>query len=1695
MKKAISWLMVFCITICLLPQTVLFSYATVYTGSCSSTGKVVWSFDTSSGELRISGNGSMSSYEDDDNNRAPWYTYRNQIKKIIIENGVTSIGSKAFAYVKATSISIPKTITSIGNNAFVFCNSLTAVYIDDLTAWCSIDYDYPYASLWETGHRLFLNGQQVVRLDIPKSVRSINSRAFSNCIGIKYIVFPDTITSIGIMSFYRCTDLKCILLPSSVTSIGYSAFKECNNLSDLTILNNNCTIDDYNYTLGVPSKTTIFGKNGSTAYNYANKYNYKFSMTNDAFDPVMVFFDLNGGSGNFPTQLVQKGGYVSCPSTTPTKAGYSFDGWYSNYSLTENDSLKFGRLPWFNYFNNYSGYPVSNNLTLYAKWKAKSQFTYGVDTYNFENSDIDFFGFWTSLSEKNYHHLADEYFDILASNLSDEKRTWLNEQINGTPTEPVEWQGSCFGMSAVLCLSFAERMDISFFQSDATNLYDLDAPKNSDVIFNLLEFYQFVQTFQGVADDYDETNETPNNKAVIDSLKESDYPVSIGIQFRDVYKHSFSTELSKYSHHRVVGYAYTESDNEYLVSIWDPNDKNDPNTLHISKDYTTSYFENNYDYTDGDHSRFSFIKSTISIESGIFDYFNLQSELQERGFDNGYDALRHLGRLKTINDDDEANVITVNYDSFTIASSNGANATVSYGVKTDGTLDISDAIPQNYLDQPLCYQFKVPLLTGEDYYLITPIEMDDIITGEPLEKYTTVVMNSNNDTGYYSRVSLDGSGTVRFFADGSIQTSMAEAKSHDITISRNGMETPWYRVYINGNTAGITVAATDKTVSVAAVDDTCLDFYVADDVNFSQLPNVPVSHDGVFLLEDPDHAGNAIILRNNQVINQVELGNTVIFYTLGGSLVDAQKDIPNGSCAVPPEDPTRTGFLFSGWYTNVNYEEINRWDFDTPITDNTRLYAKWRIDPDYTHTVTFRSDDKDDIIYVLVRGESLPEADIPGTSAPGDACYVKWSVDDFSSINEDLLITEVFVSHDYLDTIVAPTCTERGYTTHSCSVCGHTYVNTYVNALGHSYVEGVCQVCGDQVEQYSVTYIVPDTVEAPENTAIWGNEKVTLPILAPPEGFIFVGWAEEYISPTDTVPSVQKGGKTLSLTENKTYYAVFLYIDRTSTTGSGNYFKVLEEPDSWEGNYLIVCEDTGYLFDSSNASATTGYGVETVIESDPNSDAKWVSAEEGDQYYFSIAPIFDESNLPLGYTIKGTSGYYIYRNTATSTAYRKTKDLEIAAQYPFSISMNGITDTINGSRILMSYNSTNRFRFNYRYSAGYSEVFLYKKDGNIGEYYYTSDLALCGMIGHAYVTNTIAATQTDQGYDEHICSRCGDSYRDNYVDALGIAKDDSLKIKNASISLKSDISINFYVADSVLGSWSDPYIVFTKALYNSNGDITGYETETVTEFTQKVATDGTPCHVFRFAGIDSVEMGSAVTATIYATKNADGLIYEGKTVNYSVLTYATNQLRKTTDSKLRTLLVDLLNYGAAAQTYWNYNTANLANANLTAEQQGYATTENPELTNYRELIKNDGATVSFKTCSLSLEEKVTINYYLNLANYTGEVGDLELHISYVDTDEEEKTVVIDSSEFEYKLHTDGNYYYVVNFSGLNAIQMRTICTAEVFNKDSGERISNTVIYSIESYAQSKSSAADANLVNLVTAMMKYGDATQSYFMN
>ena len=81
-------------------------------------------------------------------------------------------------------------------------------------------------------------------------------------------------------------------------------------------------------------------------------------------------------------------------------------------------------------------------------------------------------------------------------------------------------------------------------------------------------------------------------------------------------------------------------------------------------------------------------------------------------------------------------------------------------------------------------------------------------------------------------------------------------------------------------------------------------------------------------------------------------------------------------------------------------------------------------------------------------------------------------------------------THKYVETVTKPTCTEKGCTTYTCSICGDSYKGSYTDALGHSYVGGVCTRCGAKDPNYkpAVSFIDVPSDAFYANAVKWAVE-------------------------------------------------------------------------------------------------------------------------------------------------------------------------------------------------------------------------------------------------------------------------------------------------------------------------------------------------------------------------------------------------------------------------------------------------------------------------------------------------------------------------------------------------------------------------------------------------------------------------------
>ena len=193
------------------------------------------------------------------------------LTSITIPNSVTSIGDYTFECCSGlTSVTIGNSVTSIGRDAFYGCSGLTAVHITNIDAWCRIEfYDNDTSNPLSKAHHLYLNGEEVKDLIIPRSVRSIGHYAFSGCSGLTSVIIPYRVTDIGICAFYGCSGLTAVTIDNSVTSIGSGAFSGCSGLTSVTIPNSVKSIDSHAFN-GCSGLTSVTIPNSVTSIdNYA----------------------------------------------------------------------------------------------------------------------------------------------------------------------------------------------------------------------------------------------------------------------------------------------------------------------------------------------------------------------------------------------------------------------------------------------------------------------------------------------------------------------------------------------------------------------------------------------------------------------------------------------------------------------------------------------------------------------------------------------------------------------------------------------------------------------------------------------------------------------------------------------------------------------------------------------------------------------------------------------------------------------------------------------------------------------------------------------------------------------------------------------------------------------------------------------------------------------------------------------------------------------------------------------------------------------------------------------------------------------------------------------------------------------------------------------------------------------------------
>ncbi len=246
--RLLSAVLAICMLLTIAPIT---AFASTGSGTCGDWGdNISWELDES-GTLTLTGSGAMRDYSYSSgggDDVSPWreFEMENDIKKIVVGDGITSIGSYAFYNCgEVTEVSLPAGFKKIGYAAFDSCGKLKNINLPDGLETID-DYAFSLCSALESivipdsvtdlGGSVFFNCYNLVSANIPAGITELKMHLFWGCLSLNSITaIPDQITKIGYGVFTKCSSLTEITLPAGLQEIEYDAFNNCSALTKITI--------------------------------------------------------------------------------------------------------------------------------------------------------------------------------------------------------------------------------------------------------------------------------------------------------------------------------------------------------------------------------------------------------------------------------------------------------------------------------------------------------------------------------------------------------------------------------------------------------------------------------------------------------------------------------------------------------------------------------------------------------------------------------------------------------------------------------------------------------------------------------------------------------------------------------------------------------------------------------------------------------------------------------------------------------------------------------------------------------------------------------------------------------------------------------------------------------------------------------------------------------------------------------------------------------------------------------------------------------------------------------------------------------------------------------------------------------------------------------------------------------------------
>jgi len=554
--------------------------------------------------------------------------------------------------------------------------------------------------------------------------------------------------------------------------------------------------------------------------------------------------------------------------------------------------------------------------------------------------------------------------------------------------------------------------------------------------------------------------------------------------------------------------------------------------------------------------------------------------------------------------------------------------------------------------------------------------------------------------------------------------------------------------------------------------------------------------------------------------------------------------------------------------------------------------------------------------------------------------------------------TIVTSGHEYSVVIHTATCNQYAVYEFTCVSCGHYFMRS-ADQLASEWIEGLPAAMDTSLFETQIQYSYSD-YETKTSTAssLAGYNQIDMQwvevasanvqyVPSWPSGFsTSSSLYDQYNKLTSKVtPTETASARTVVNADSQCGYLYYhwCYTDSyySANISSGSYTTFHAYYDTTDPNsYTCDTSDMSYKTSSSNCSNSSWWFVTDVYQQDYTRYQKQYTYERWTDFSdWSAIPVTANTNRHVQtrtvYRLKSASQAahnYVNGTCAVCGALDPGYVAPSNDYYLFGI-INGVNYGCEED-----YPNLGSYKFvNGQLTATFtSDSYVGIKNGNNVDWYMTN-----GWLGtnatEAILYHTDALTNADKLYVPGgktvtftLTVNNNGTLQLSYTAVSEPTTNPTVTPKSPSLTFKDEVTIDVHFTATDLGSLTGEDLgLLTWSTAKTDGIVANAESN-VLGATYNSATGR---YLISTPGIPAKKLGDTVYMKLYV-KLADGSYVYCKLFSYSPKTYATNQLANSSDARLKSLMVAMLNYGAAAQSYFSYKAYSPANSGLTAAQKG-----------------------------------------------------------------------------------------------------------------------------------------------------------------